>query len=159
MKTLLYSTSFLLAGLVLFSACSENETGKSPEKIAEKIETTFEEDLQDVPSTDTMVLEEPPAPPPPPPAPMPEPPSSGPDPITDVDGDPEGIAVTFVDNSNGTWEFSTDSGTSWTAFGSVSNTHLFQNVQGRGQGNRIGDVQTGQTRVKIGAVQHKTAQL
>lgn len=46
--------------------------------------------------------------------------SSGPDPITDQDGDPEGIAVVSVDNSNGTWEYSTDGGTSWNAFGNVT---------------------------------------
>ncbi|MBT8443487.1 MAG: hypothetical protein KJO13_02005, partial [Gammaproteobacteria bacterium] len=47
--------------------------------------------------------------------------SAGADPITDVDGVAlEGIAVTAVDDSNGTWEFSTDGGASWTAFGTVS---------------------------------------
>ena len=36
---------------------------------------------------------------------------AGGDPITDVDiGAVEGIAITFVDNSNGTWEYSTDGG-------------------------------------------------
>lgn len=35
--------------------------------------------------------------------------------ITDIDGSPvEAIAVTAVDNSNGTWQFSTDGGTNWT---------------------------------------------
>ncbi|WP_432470592.1 DUF4347 domain-containing protein [Amphritea sp. HPY] len=38
--------------------------------------------------------------------------------VTDPDPDASGIAVVAVDNSNGTWEYSTDSGTSWTAFGS-----------------------------------------
>ncbi len=42
-------------------------------------------------------------------------------PITDGDeGTQPGIAVIGVDNTNGTWEFSTNSGTSWTAFGAPS---------------------------------------
>ncbi|MCP4344248.1 MAG: PKD domain-containing protein, partial [Desulfobacterales bacterium] len=37
--------------------------------------------------------------------------------ITDANGRPEeAIAVTSVDNTNGTWEFSTDDGLSWTEF-------------------------------------------
>jgi hypothetical protein len=35
----------------------------------------------------------------------------------DADGDSVGIAVTWVDNSHGTWQYSTDGGTTWTAFG------------------------------------------
>jgi len=43
--------------------------------------------------------------------------------ITDVDSSAlEGIAVITVDNTNGRWEFSTDTGSSWTAFGSVDET-------------------------------------
>ncbi|MGE0434235.1 MAG: cadherin-like domain-containing protein, partial [Planctomycetota bacterium] len=43
------------------------------------------------------------------------------DPITDVDPDAqEGIAVVGVDDTNGTWQFSLDGGSSWTAFGAVS---------------------------------------
>ena len=43
--------------------------------------------------------------------------------ITDVDtGALEGIAVIAVDDTNGTWQFSIDNGTNWTAFGSPSNT-------------------------------------
>jgi len=43
--------------------------------------------------------------------------------ITDVDVSPdEGFAVTSVDDSNGTWQYSTDSGASWLAFGTVSDT-------------------------------------
>ncbi|MFC4348627.1 DUF4347 domain-containing protein [Kordiimonas lipolytica] len=39
--------------------------------------------------------------------------------ITDVDGAaPESIAVTAVDNTNGTWQFSTDGGTNWTSINS-----------------------------------------
>jgi|GEM_PF-739635 len=39
--------------------------------------------------------------------------------ITDADGGAtESIAVTAVDNTNGTWQFSTDSGTSWTSINS-----------------------------------------
>jgi hypothetical protein len=35
----------------------------------------------------------------------------------DADGDSVGIAVTDVDNNHGTWQYSTDGGTTWTAFG------------------------------------------
>src|SRR5262249_39500708 len=35
---------------------------------------------------------------------------------------PRGIAVTGVDNTNGTWQFSRDGGVTWTNFGSPSNT-------------------------------------
>ena len=49
--------------------------------------------------------------------------SAGGDRITDVDiGDPEGVAVIAVDDANGSWQYSTDGGTIWTAFGPVSNT-------------------------------------
>jgi hypothetical protein len=49
--------------------------------------------------------------------------SAGGDRITDIDlGAVEGIAVTAVDDTNGTWQFSTDSGTSWTAFGAISSS-------------------------------------
>ena len=41
--------------------------------------------------------------------------------ITDVDVNPvEGIAVTGVENSNGVWQYSTNGGTTWLSFGSVS---------------------------------------
>ena len=33
--------------------------------------------------------------------------------ITDANFDPEGIAITGVDNTNGTWQYSTDGGSSW----------------------------------------------
>src|SRR6185503_4967897 len=47
--------------------------------------------------------------------------SAGGDRITDVDaGAVEGIAVTAADTANGSWQFSTNNGTSWTALGSVS---------------------------------------
>ncbi|MDM8567042.1 Ig-like domain-containing protein [Candidatus Halobeggiatoa sp. HSG11] len=43
--------------------------------------------------------------------------------ITDVDSNPvEGIAVITVDNTNGSWEFSTNTGSTWTAFGTVTET-------------------------------------
>ncbi|WP_155969106.1 DUF4347 domain-containing protein, partial [Kamptonema formosum] len=43
--------------------------------------------------------------------------------ITDADtGAVGGIAVTGTDTSNGTWEYSTDGGTTWTAFGAVSDS-------------------------------------
>jgi YVTN family beta-propeller protein len=46
------------------------------------------------------------------------------DPITDGDYDAvEGIAVVAVDNTNGTWEYSIDNGTTWTTFGTPSNTN------------------------------------
>ncbi len=45
--------------------------------------------------------------------------SAGGDRITDADaGALEGIAVANVNNANGTWEFSTNGGASWTPFGS-----------------------------------------
>ena len=41
--------------------------------------------------------------------------------VTDADaGALEGIAVTAVDNAHGAWQYSTDGGSSWTAFGSPS---------------------------------------
>ena len=41
--------------------------------------------------------------------------------ITDNDGgDPKGIAITSSDETNGTWFFSTNNGTNWTAIGAVS---------------------------------------
>ncbi len=48
--------------------------------------------------------------------------SAGGDRITDVDDSraAEGIAVTSVDNAIGTWEYSTDTGANWSAFGAVS---------------------------------------
>ena len=46
---------------------------------------------------------------------------AGGDRITDADaGALEGLAVTGVDDTNGTWQYSTDGGTSWLAFGAVS---------------------------------------
>ena len=41
--------------------------------------------------------------------------------ISDVDnGALEGVAVTAVDNSNGTWQFSTDNGSTWADVGTVT---------------------------------------
>jgi hypothetical protein len=49
--------------------------------------------------------------------------SAGGDRITDVDaGALEGIAVVGVDDTNGSWQYSTDGGGIWTAFGLVSDT-------------------------------------
>jgi hypothetical protein len=49
--------------------------------------------------------------------------SAGGDRITDIDASPdEGIAVVGVDDTNGTWEYSTDFGAGWAAFGTVSDT-------------------------------------
>ena len=43
------------------------------------------------------------------------------DAITDIDiGADEGIAVTFVDDTSGTWEYSTDDGSEFVVFGAVS---------------------------------------
>ena len=43
--------------------------------------------------------------------------------ITDVDsGASKGIAITGSDETNGTWYYTTNGGTTWTAIGSVSNT-------------------------------------
>jgi len=81
MKTTLRNTSFLLLGMVIFSACSEEKTGKSPEKIAEKLEIDLEEIAQDTVPLDTVVIEEPIAPVPPPPPPMPPEPEPEPEPI------------------------------------------------------------------------------
>ena len=40
--------------------------------------------------------------------------------ITDVDGDPDGIAITAVDEANGSWEYSINGGSSWQAVGTVT---------------------------------------
>ena len=40
--------------------------------------------------------------------------------ITDADGDPPGIAVTNVDDSNGIWEYDPSGSTSWSGFGPVN---------------------------------------
>jgi hypothetical protein len=43
--------------------------------------------------------------------------------VTDADaGDPLGIAVTAVNNTNGSWQYSIDSGANWSAFGSPTDT-------------------------------------
>ncbi|MCA9200367.1 MAG: hypothetical protein KDA87_22660, partial [Planctomycetales bacterium] len=49
--------------------------------------------------------------------------SSGQDIITDVDGDPEGIAVIGTNDGNGHWEFSTNGGSNWSAFGVTSGSN------------------------------------
>ena len=62
--------------------------------------------------------------------------SDGGNPITDSNASPaEGIAVTAVDNSYGSWEYSTDGGSIWTAFGSVSDSAAV--VLGDGVNDRI----------------------
>jgi Tfp pilus assembly protein FimT len=49
--------------------------------------------------------------------------SAGGDRITDVDtGALEGFAVVGVDNSNGQWQYSTDGGATWLAFGAASDS-------------------------------------
>jgi len=48
---------------------------------------------------------------------------AGGDPITDADsGAVEGIAVIGVDNTHGQWQYSTNGGTAWTAFGTPSDS-------------------------------------
>ncbi|MBR8829253.1 MAG: VCBS repeat-containing protein, partial [Gomphosphaeria aponina SAG 52.96 = DSM 107014] len=42
--------------------------------------------------------------------------------IADLDGIVEAVAVTAVDNSNGNWQYSTNGGSSWTDFGTVTET-------------------------------------
>ncbi|MEM1291304.1 MAG: choice-of-anchor D domain-containing protein [Cyanobacteria bacterium P01_H01_bin.162] len=43
---------------------------------------------------------------------------------SDTDLDPLGIAVTSVDDTNGTWQYSTDGGTTWADFGTVNNNNV-----------------------------------
>lgn len=74
MKKTLQSISFLLIGMLLFSACGEEKTGESSEKIPEKIDIDSEEIIQAATSLDTVVVEDTIVPPPPfPPDPYPEP--------------------------------------------------------------------------------------
>ena len=50
--------------------------------------------------------------------------SAGGDRITDADGGAlEGIAVTAIDNTNGTWQYSTDGGTNWTNIGAAADNN------------------------------------
>mgnify|MGYP003669514198 CR=1 FL=1 len=49
--------------------------------------------------------------------------SAGGDRITDPDtGDSEGIAITSLSSGNGTWQYSTDGGSSWNAVGTVTDS-------------------------------------
>ena len=49
--------------------------------------------------------------------------SAGGDRITDANtGAVEGLAITAVDNTNGSWQYSTDGGASWAGFGAVSDS-------------------------------------
>jgi ELWxxDGT repeat protein len=66
--------------------------------------------------------------------------------ITDVDDgnppgylDPRGIAITAVDNSNGTWQYSTDGGSTWTNIPSI----------GAGQGFVLAADAADQTRIRF----------
>ena len=43
--------------------------------------------------------------------------------VTDINSDPQSIAVTGADNSNGTWQYSLNGGNSWTPFAAVSDTN------------------------------------
>ena len=47
---------------------------------------------------------------------------AGGDPISDGDGDPEGIAITSRVNGRGQWQYSIDGGTNWLNVGTVSDT-------------------------------------
>lgn len=49
--------------------------------------------------------------------------SAGGNRITDYNNDPEGIALTRVDTTYGTWQYSLDGGQTWKNVGSVSDTH------------------------------------
>lgn len=52
--------------------------------------------------------------------------------VTDADGSPtESVAVTAVDNTNGTWEYSTDSGATWNAFTSETGSKSDISAQAR----------------------------
>jgi Ca2+-binding RTX toxin-like protein len=42
--------------------------------------------------------------------------------VTDVDGDPQAIAITGLNTTNGTWQYSLNGGGTWTNFGAVANT-------------------------------------
>ena len=89
MTKTLRSISFLLLGMLLFSACTEEETGKSPEKIADKIDVDVEDVVQDTIPSDSVDVEEPIAPPPPPPPIPPSTPEPEPDPIVHPEPWPE----------------------------------------------------------------------
>jgi hypothetical protein len=43
--------------------------------------------------------------------------------MTDADGDPKAIAITGADRTNGTWDYSTNGGTSWTTIASTSDSN------------------------------------
>ena len=43
--------------------------------------------------------------------------AAGGDPITDADGDPDGIAITALSTATGSWQFSLDNGVSWAGIG------------------------------------------
>ena len=46
--------------------------------------------------------------------------------VTDADpNDPQGIAVVGVDDTNGTWQYSIDAGTTWASFADVSSTRAY----------------------------------
>ena len=49
--------------------------------------------------------------------------SAGGNRVTDYNNDPEGIALTRVDTTYGTWQYSLDGGQTWKYVGSVSDTH------------------------------------
>ena len=89
MKTTRQICSFLIVGMLFLSACTEEQTGKSPEKIADKIEVDLDEIIQDTVSIDTIEIEKPIAPPPPEPVPPPMPPDPWPDPYPYPEPNPD----------------------------------------------------------------------
>ncbi|PHR28613.1 MAG: hypothetical protein COA38_12035 [Fluviicola sp.] len=70
--------------MLIFSACTEEKTGKSPEQITEIIDVDPEELVKDTVPSDSIIQDEPvvvpPPPPPVPPGPMPVPPGPDPEP-------------------------------------------------------------------------------
>ena len=85
MKKTLQCLTFLVAGMLTVSACTEENSGKSPERITEKIDVDPDEIIKDtLPSDSTLPVEAlvipPPPPRPVPPPPMPPRPWPDPDP-------------------------------------------------------------------------------
>ena len=97
MKKNLQSITLLIAGMLIFSACTEEKTGKSPEQITEIIDVDPEELVKDTVSSDSIIQDEPvvvpPPPPPVPPGPMPVPPGPIPEPLPEPPPAPEPIQV------------------------------------------------------------------
>ncbi|MCJ8291799.1 MAG: energy transducer TonB [Crocinitomicaceae bacterium] len=80
MKKILQSITLLIAGMLIFSACTEEKAGKSPEQITEIIDVDPEELIKYTVSSDSITQEEPIIVPSPPMPPEPVPPGPMPDP-------------------------------------------------------------------------------